>query len=210
MTFGFTAKEIPQFIEVDYIEVAKVHRISKFRSGIGHDYSSADYNESYRSMKHHYEPKDSVDWTKVKVFSPVDGTVTSMYGEPSDAQVQIKVKDYPAFTVIIFHVELNEPLASGDEVVAGQQLGTITSAKYHQSCDITVSVQTPQGGELISYFDSMPDKVFQAYQDRGIASRDTFIISKEERDANPLTCIGEEFANKLEEWNNPENWVVLD
>ena len=42
--------EIPQFVDVNYIELEKISKISKFRSGMGHDYS--DDFESCRSMKH--------------------------------------------------------------------------------------------------------------------------------------------------------------
>lgn len=42
---------IPRFVQTDYIELAKIDRISRFRSGEGHDYS--DNFESCRSMKHY-------------------------------------------------------------------------------------------------------------------------------------------------------------
>lgn len=48
ITIPFPAK----FITTDYIELDKIDRVSKFRSGIGHDYR--DDAESCRSMKHYF------------------------------------------------------------------------------------------------------------------------------------------------------------
>lgn len=72
--------------------------------------------------------------------------------------------------------------------------------------DIAVSVRTPGGPRFISYFEIMTDEVFQAYRDRGATTRNQFIITKEERDADPLTCDGEWFTAQ----DNDANWVQLD
>ena len=114
--------------------------------------------------------------------------------------VRIKSEEYPAFYFKIFHVNLTNPLNVGDLVTAGQQLGT------HTVGDIAVEVSTPNGGKLVSYFDVMTDSLFQNYQARGLSSRDDAIISKEARDADPLTCDGDEFIDS----GNLENYVVLD
>ena len=48
-------------IELLYIfELDKIDKISKFRSGIGHDYW--DDFENCRSMKHYFFPYDTLDW----------------------------------------------------------------------------------------------------------------------------------------------------
>lgn len=49
----------PRFVSKNYIELGKIHRISKYRSSVGHDYS--DYKESCRSLKHYFEPLESID-----------------------------------------------------------------------------------------------------------------------------------------------------
>ena len=160
-------------------------------------------------MKHVYYPIEingSVDGSTVQIFSPVSGTVSKI-GEINvdEVQVQIKSKEYPAFYSIIFHVNLTNPLNVGDLVTAGQQLGTARIGS--ETCsDIAVGVYTPNGWKLISYFDVMTDSLFQDYQARGLSSRDDAIISKEARDADPLTCDGEEFIDS----GNLENWVVLN
>ena len=157
-------------------------------------------------MKHYYfvsKSNGSVDWSTVQMFSPVSGTVPQIWEGWADTTVRIKSEEYPAFYFNIFHVNLTNPLNVGDLVTAGQQLGT---GAHSMSSDIAVGVSTPSGWKLVSYFDVMTDSVFQDYQARGLSSRDDAIISKEARDADPLTCDGEEFADS----GNLENWVVLN
>jgi len=202
-TYDVDANGIPQFVGVDYIELDKIYQISRFRSGIGHDYS--DDFESCRSMKHYFQPNGSVDWSTVQIFSPVSGTVSIIWEDKvGGMQVRIKSEEYPAFYFIIFHVNLTNPLNVGDLVTAGQQLGTLS----HTMSDIAVGVNMP--GEwiwkLVSYFDVMTDSVFQNYQARGLSSRTDAIISKEARDADPLTCDGDQFTDS----GNLENYVVLN
>ena len=201
-TYDVDANGIPQFAGVDYIELDKIDQISKFRSGIGHDYS--DNFESCRSMKHYFQPNSIVDWSTVQIFSPANGTVSKIYEEWAGTQVQIKSEEYPAFFFIIFHVNLTNPLNVGDLVTAGQQLGTHIGSQTMS--DIAVGVSTPNGWKLVSYFDIITDSVFQDYQAHGLSSQDDAIISKEARDADPLTCDGEEFADS----GNLENWVILN
>lgn len=159
-------------------------------------------------MKHYYyfNPNGSVDGSTVQKFSPVSGTVSKIGEEEGWAgrQVQIKSEEYPAFYFIIFHVNLTNPLNVGDLVTAGQQLGTYIESHY--SSDIAVGVDTGNAWKLVSYFDVMTDSLFQDYQARGLSSRDDAIISKEARDADPLTCDGEEFTDS----GNLENYVVLN
>ncbi len=190
-TYDIDADGIPRFVDVDYIELSKIDHVSKFRSGQGHDYSDAF--ESCRSMKHYFYPKDSVDASAVKVFAPVDGTVSWLFQESAGTQIQIRSTEYPAFVFVIFHVNDGGSLGFGDTVVAGQQLGTHIGSMT--GSDIAVRVNTPAGGKLVSYFDVMTDAVFAAYQARGVSTRDELILSQESRDAAPMTCAGEEFTS---------------
>jgi len=53
----------------------------------------------------------------------------------------------------------------------------------------------------------MLDGVFDAYTNRGLNSRSELIITEEERDADPLTCLEDgNFADP----GNLANWVELD
>ena len=172
--YDVDAKGIPRFDTVNYIDLSKIARISKFRSGEGHDYS--DDFESCRSMKHYFVPKDGIDWTTVQVYSPIKGKVIRTIQEWAGTQVQIYSDEYPAFYFAIFHVNLVNPLNEGDEISAGQLLGTHIGSETWS--DIAVGVTTPDGRKLVSYFDVMTDEVFQAYQARGLSSRSDMIISK--------------------------------
>ena len=206
-TYDVDALGIPKFVETDYIELGKIERISKFRSSEGHDYS--DDFESCRSMKHYFVPKPNIDWSTVKIFSPVNGTIVGIYEEWAGKQVHIRSEQYPAFYFVIFHVNLTSPLGIGSKVTAGQQLGTHIGSQTNS--DIAVHVKTLEGWKLggwkfVSYFDVMTDSLFESYQARGLSTRDAVIISKEARDADPLTCVGEEFITK----GTLESWVYLD
>ena len=59
------------------------------------------------------------------------------------------------------------------------------SAAGHDSSD---EFETPPGRRFVSWFDVMTDSLFQRFQLRGVATRDSLIISRSARDADPLTC----------------------
>ncbi|MFZ5979142.1 MAG: hypothetical protein ACOYVF_00785 [Candidatus Zixiibacteriota bacterium] len=193
---------IPEFVVVDYIELDKISRISRFRSAAGHDYW--DNFESCRSMKHYFEPKAEVDWSAIKIFSPVDGKISKVYSEWAGKQLHIKSDKNPAFYFIIFHVQVLGSLEVGDKVTAGQQLGTHIGDQTMS--DIAVGVQTPNGWKLVSWFETLADSIFEHYQDRGVGSRDDLIITKQDRDNDPLVCEGKEFISQ----GNLENWAILN
>ncbi len=209
-TWDTEADGLPRFVAGDVMELEKISRISKLRSGAGHDYS--DDFESCRSMKHYFIPKDGVDKQQVKVFSPVDGTVAALttdWGEDGvwkGKVVCIKSKEYPAFHVIVYHIDPAGSLQVGDEVVAGRLLGYPADYENTTIADTAVGVVGPDGYRLVSFFQVMHDSLFQKYKARGIASRDEMVISKEARDADPLTCDGENFL----EQGHLENWVDLN
>ena len=110
-TFDVDRLGIPQFITHNYIELAKIEDISRFRSGAGHDYS--DSVESCRSMKHYFRPARSVDAATIRIYSPVEGEVISVTAEWAGVQIAIRPKSHPAFRVILFHVTPSIALAAG-------------------------------------------------------------------------------------------------
>lgn len=178
---------VPRFVDVNYIDLAKVSRLSKFRSGIGHDYS--DNVERCRSMKHYFMFPDA----STAIVSPVRGTVTRTFPEWAGWQVQITAADQPQFTFVLFHVALSRALAEGEPVAAGQPLGTHVGTQT--ASDIAVRVDSTQGFRLVSYFETLTDAAFAAYQARGIASRDMLVTPRADRDASPLQCSGEQFID---------------
>jgi hypothetical protein len=199
--YDVASNGIPRFVGADYIELAKITRISRFRSGIGHDYS--DDFESCRSMKHYFQPDGSVDWAKIQIRAPVAGIISQLKEEWAGTQVQIRSADLPAFTFVIFHVTLTNGLTVGDAVAEGELLGTHIGAQT--TGDIAVGVNTPTGYQLLSYFDVMRDELFATYEARGLASRSNAIITEAERNADPLRCNGESFETE----GNLPNWVNL-
>ena len=203
-TYDVNSNGIPRFVVSDYIELVKIERISRFRSGVGHDYS--DGFESRCSMKHYFQPSNTVNSASIQIRSPVAGTVSRLDQESlagSGTQMRVKSKDFPAFCFILFHVRTNGLVTVGDSVSAGQLLGTHVGTR--STSDIAVGVNTPTGWRLVSYFDVMTDSMFAKYKARGINSRTDAIISKELRDTDPLTCNGGKFASP----GNLPNWVTL-
>lgn len=194
---------IPQFVNTNYIDLDSIYRISMFRSSVGHDYSDAF--EHCRSMKHYFEPYSWVDWARIHVYAPVSGTVTRVEQEWEGFKVEIESKDYPAFRFSIFHVNLSAPLLVNDLVAEGQQLGTQFSSQTYSDISVIVNDITRQG-RMVSYFEVITDEVFQQYSARGVGARNDLIITRELRDANPLTCSGDTFVSN----DTLQNWVVLN
>lgn len=193
---------IPKFVATDYIELAGIYRISKYRSSIGHDYSDAF--EHCRSMKHYYEPLSGIDCATIRIFSPVTGVITRVDQEWAGTKLEIASDTYPAFRFSIFHIYVPIVPAINDKVQAGQQLGTHIGSQTMSDIAVMVNDATRQG-RMVSYFEVMTDAVFAEYAKRGVSSRDTMIISKQLRDLNPLTCAGDTFLTT----DTLENWVVL-
>jgi hypothetical protein len=208
---------IPKFVEKDFTQLSKIGKISKFRSGVGHDFS--DGFESCRSMKHYYSVYESFRLNNtVEIYSPVAGDIVSISNDGHGAsiglnnkQVQIRPDKQPAFTIRIFHCDLaSSAIATGKKVKAGELLGYARLyyddlPEYADSFDIAVFVNTPSGMRLISYFDILEDVVFDNYVARGAASRQDFVITQEARDADPLQCNGQTFVDS----GHLENWVTL-
>jgi len=201
-TWDIDKNGIPKFVSTDYIELAAIYRISKFRSSIGHDYSDAF--EHCRSMKHYFEPKSSVDWSTIKLFSPVTGTITRVDQEWAGVKLEIASDDYPAFRFSVFHINSAVVRAINDKVTAGEQLGTHIGLQTMSDIAVMVNDPTHQG-RMVSYFDVMTDALFAEYAKRGVSVRENLIISKELRDVNPLSCGGDAFVST----DALENWVVL-
>lgn len=201
-TYDVDLNGIPKFVGSNYIQLSKIYRISRFRSGVGHSYT--DDSESCRSMKHYFQPKVSISWSTVKICSPVTGTVHAKKEGWAGTQIKIKSDQYPAFFFIIFHVNLSGSFNIGTQVNAGQILGTHIGSQTMS--DIAVGVNTPNGWKLISYFSVVTDALFKIYHDRGVVNRNKFIISQAAREADPLNCDGEDFENE----GNLPNWVILN
>ena len=193
--------DIVQLISTNFIALDEIEVISKFRSGQGHDYP--DDFESCRSMKHYFYGYESTLGSNINIYAPMDGTVSDLTDEGSGTRIMIKSFDYPAYQVIIFHVEIAPAITNGASLIAGQYIGTI----HHEDddgdgdtagTDIAVRISTIYNDEpkhrMVSFFDVITDNVFSNYSERGATDRSDFIISASDRDANPLTCEGQTFT----------------
>lgn len=194
-------KGLPALIVEDYIDLGAVVRISRFRSGQGHSY--ADEVESCRSMKHYFVPAPGRDWSAVAIRAPLAGEIVEMRPEWAGVQIAIRSREYPAFVVILFHVTPVVGLEVGGRVEPGEQLGTHVGTQTWS--DVAIRVDTPQGNRLVSYFDAMAAPLFDRYRARGVTAKEAAVISRAERDADPLACSGETFT-----WRGTlPHWVDL-
>jgi hypothetical protein len=202
-TYDLATLGPPRIVTASYIDLPKIERISRFRSTVGHSYT--DGSETCRSMKHYFQPKSTLDWTTVDVYSPVDGTIFGIAPDgAAGKQMLIRPRLAPVVNVTIFHVNFDASIVTQGWVNAGDHLGRHAAQTTYS--DIAVSIGPKEGGRLISYFDAMTDAVFQAYQARGVASRSSFIITKAERDADPVPCVGE---SQFTVFGTLPQWVVL-
>lgn len=192
---------LPRFISHQYIDLDGIGRISRFRSGFGHNYSDAF--ESCRSMKHYFSPRPGVDAGSIRVYSPVDGEVVRVTPEWAGTQIRIRPAAYPAFEIILFHARVTIPLEVGTRLSAGQPLGTHVGSQT--SSDVAVGVANPSGWQLVSWFDVLDEAAFDAYRARGVTDSSDVIISRSQRDSQPLNCSGEQFQDE----GGIVNWVEL-
>lgn len=208
---GAADDDIPRFAAAFHLDLAHVERISRFRAGVGHDYS--DSYERCRSMKHYACPipcpgsgapppvATPPPWTELEVRSPVSGTVLRLDAEQTyGTQLVLEPAGHPDFRVKIFHVTPSSDLTPGSSISAGQLLGTHASTQTMS--DIAVEQGTAAGFRLVSFFDTLSDEAFAELAGHGITSREALQISPAERDAAPLSCQGEQFmtADPLDDW----------
>ncbi len=200
-TYDVTTKGLPLLIEANYIDLEPIDWVSLFRSSSGHDF--IDDFEVCRSMKHYFNPISTVEWSEIEIYSPINGTIVGWTNDgDKGTAITIESSAFPGVAVTAFHVSLTSPPAIGDTVAAGDRLGTHYGSESNS--DIAVGIVKPDGYMLVSYFDVMTDDVFWDYEARGASSRSDFVITAAERDADPLTCEGEEFSSSgtLPQWFN--------
>ena len=194
---------VPNFVKTNYIELAKIDNISKYRSSVGHDYSDAF--EHCRSMKHYFKPKTSVDWSTIAIRAPIKGKISRLDLEWAGTKIEIVSDDFPAFRFNIFHVNLSSSRKIGDQVQEGELLGTHIGSQTMSDIAVIVNDPTHQG-RMVSYFETITDGLFNDYTNRGVKTRDDLMISKARRDANPITCSGDTFIST----DTLVNWLPLN
>ena len=188
---GALAQElhVPKFSERVPIDLTKVDRISRFRSSQGHDFS--DDVESCRSMKHYF----SAPPAGTALHAPAGATVLSVTPESNGFGMQIALRPdaQPAFTVVLFHVAPSVGIAPGAHVDAGYPIGGHASDRT--ASDVAVFTLDALGRRrLVSFFDTLVPEGFDALRARGVRDFGVLKVSREERDAHPLSCSGETFV----------------
>ncbi|MAT07746.1 MAG: hypothetical protein ACJ0A8_00790 [Dehalococcoidia bacterium] len=240
----FDPDNLPKVAKANFAELEKLGRTSKIRSGVGHDYSfnTSEYDPtgaSCRSMKHYMipvgVPRDNAlysttphtfDWMSIKFFSPVDGVVqdvvysSNSYGP--EAQFTISSDEHGGYYFNFYHVNLDPSLIFGSKVTAGQYIGHLNGVAW---AEIAVEVRVnSRESYLVSFLQVATDEVLSEYQARGLNSVSDVIVTKEERDANPLPCDRDseagwfEGSSKYKEdeaymvwaFESDENWFFFD
>ena len=135
------APDLPKVVKADYIDLSKIACISKFRSAAGHDFS--DSFESSRSMKHYFKPSEDINWSSVRIYSPVRGVVLSTEEEWAGTKVEIQAEACAQLAFILFHLRLDKAVRPGDKVAAGQVLGRHIGRQTYS--DIAVRLVTSKG-----------------------------------------------------------------
>ena len=209
---SFDPDNISKAAKFNFSELDKFSRMSKLRSGVGHDYSfpSAEYDpdgKSCRSMKHYFIPNGvpranalyrltphTFEWMSIKFFAPADGVITNVeYSTTSDgeeAQFSIQSTDYPGYYFNFLHVKPSQGLVEGSLVEAGQQIGTSGNEESWGEIGVEVRVNSRES-YFVSFLQVVTDQVLEAYVDRGLVSVSEAIVTRGQRDATPLACGGD-------------------
>ena len=97
----------------------------------------------------------------------------------------VLTKKFKAFDDSIF--ELHPDLKDGSVVLAGQQVGTLGSEEAWGEIAVSAKIG-PNDHRLVTFLQVAPDDVLQEYTSRGVGSSSDVIVTKEQRDSNPLAC----------------------
>ncbi|HEX5168801.1 MAG TPA: Ig-like domain-containing protein [Cyclobacteriaceae bacterium] len=205
-TYDLSTLGPPRVLNANYIDLSKIDQVSRFRSTVGHSYVDGS-GETCRSMKHYFKPYyPDIDWTTVDIYAPMSGTILAISPDGGRGyKVMLRPRDLPAMNVQIFHVNLDAGITKNGWLNAGDHIGR--HASNETTSDIAVDIGGKENGTLLSYFETMTDEVFEQYQARGVSSRQAAIISKAERDADPVPCVGEQ---QFTVHGTTPDWLVLN
>lgn len=204
-TYDLATLGPPRVLNASYIDLTKIERISRFRSTVGHSYVDGS-GETCRSMKHYFQPLTGIDWTTVGIFAPASGTILSIAPDGAAGfRIMLRPLAQPAMYVALFHVNLDPDIVKDAWVGEGQHIGQ--HASPFTMSDIAVGFGGKEDGALLSYFQTMTDGAFAQFQARGVPSREAAIITKAERDADPVPCVGEQ---QFTVQGTLPDWLVLN
>lgn len=208
-------------LTVNFMDIAKIERISKFRSCQGHTVVPQDESETKRNMKHYVilKPEFWGGGKKVAVYAPFDGRVAGIRTEK-----ELGLEGEIAFSsgasrweVSYLHLDVLSNIKKRQKVKAGQIVGYASN----KGVDVVYSGrggfgvknidgwQSPYGA-LDSVFNHMSAALLAKYQAKGISQTD-MIYTKEQRDADPCQYV--ENSPNIAQLNNfahPEDWVQVN
>ncbi len=243
---SFDPNNIPKIAKFNFTDLDKFSRMSKIRSAVGHNYSyKTDEDDPTRqnckSMKHYLIPigaakthgaysttPHTFKWMTIKFYSPVNGIINHIeYTENqfgTEANFGIQATDTPAkgYYFDYYHIALDPNLKVGSTIKAGQQVGTLGNENSYSEIAVSASISKTKI-HLISFLEVASDEIFNLYKNRGVNSPSDVIITRQERDANPLPCdnseagwfIGSSRSNKpdinFQKWvfESEENWFFF-
>lgn len=189
-------------------------------------FGASDATEPASSMKHYLAPYSawSGDSSTVPVYAPFAGEIVRVTEEGSGAsankRIEIESSTDSAYMLILFHIDLDDdypqilndwpielwPSHQPDDssyvtttVAAGDLLGYADMRSAHDFDVAVLWTDTDGSRYWVSYFDLVPDSLFEAYEERG-ATRSDMTISKADRIATPVTWWG---------GLNDDDWVLL-
>jgi len=232
--YDLNADGVPVFVNSHFVDLDKIEYIKRFRSGFGTN--NPDDFESCRCMTNSFIPFQEY-WdldNEIEIYSPINGVITQIIpvyvndsgkwvlpAENSATRVYIRSEEHPDFIVEIRLVDIRiTDIKSGMKVSEGQLIGyanldsveTVLQTPFI-SIHLNTNICPDANLKKLSYFDVITDDLFEGFIDRGAKSRDQFIISKEDRDNDPLVCVwssDEMIAfSFIWEKGNIKNWVYL-
>ena len=226
----------PDLIKTNLTDLHYIEEISKFRSGAGHEFyydatfpfGATDSSEPPSSMKHYLSPYDQYKDTNgtndlIPIYAPFAGSIVRVTNENCcghiNKRVEIQSLDNSEYTLIIFHINLNEtypqiyndwpahlwpthlPDDSEYETVSVNAGDLLGYADLRDVNDFDIAVLWENGVDRywISYFELLSTTVEDEYLRRSV-SIDELTISRSTRLAEPVTWWG---------GRNDDDWVLL-
>lgn len=219
-----------KFIIVNPLDLSQIRGLSKYRSCAGHDYRGptvrGEKEATPRSMKHYIKVREDLAGKNgvVKAIAPFDGKISSIEKrdperKPFDQQVWLSPDaDSPIprqWHLVFFHIDLNDDLAEGSRVNAGQVIGTAYLSRGPEgktdNFDIAVKFTRPMAAPAIDLpLAHATEEVLAQYKAYGV-TLDNLEISETYRDQNACPTSGESLAGDVYflPTSDPKDYVYL-
>lgn len=219
-----------KFIVVNPLDLTQIRGISKYRSCAGHDYRGPTVQgkkeTTPRSMKHYIKVREDLTGKNgvVKAIAPFDGQISSIEKrdperKPYDQQVWLTPDaDSPIprqWQFVFFHIDLNDDLAEGSRIQAGQVIGTAYMTRGPEgktdNFDMAVKFTRPMAPPAIDLpLAHATDEVLAEYTRYGV-TLDNLVIPEAFRDQNACPTTGESLGGDVYflPTSDPKDYVYL-